>query len=174
MNTNYVFEPIDFILTNSFFKGLSAEDVKSYVITDTLRDACEFACEKNLPAPYKVCEDVIENNIKDLRVHDKFDDAEEVVNEYLANLQIQHAGVLLEHRKKKVKKLNSGYDDFLFSDAREDAFFVLSTVAIHRFLDNPLRNSLLAEIFDCYKKGGWPCGLKGHDLIVFDPSALKK
>ncbi|MHA8111782.1 hypothetical protein ACX122_01385 [Kosakonia cowanii] len=174
MNTNYVFEPIDFIFTNSLFQGLSAEDVKSYVITDSLRDACEFAFEQNLPSPYKVWKDVIENNRKDLRVYDKFNDAEGVVNEYLANLQIQHAGVLLEHRKKKAKKLNTGYDDFLFSDAREDAFFILSTVAINRFLDNPLRNNLLEEIFDCYKKGGWPCGLKGNDLIVFDPGVLKK
>ena len=174
MNTNYVFEPIDFIFTNSFFKGLSAEDVKSYVITDSLSDAYECAFEQNLSSPYKIWSDVLENYRKDLRVHDKFDDAEEVVNEYLANLQTQHAGILLEYRKKKVKKINTDYDDFLFSDAREDAFFVLSTVAINRFLDNPLRNSLLEEIFDCYKKGGWPCGLKGHDLIVFDPSALQK
>ena len=48
MNTNYVFEPIDFIFTNSFFKGLSAENVKSYVITDSLSDAYEFAFEQNL------------------------------------------------------------------------------------------------------------------------------
>ncbi|QNQ18518.1 hypothetical protein HF650_01320 [Kosakonia sp. SMBL-WEM22] len=174
MNTSYVFESLGFIFTNSFFKGLSAKDVKSYVITDSLSDAYEFAFEQNLSSPYKVWKDAIENNRKDLRVHDKFDDAEEVVNEYLANLQIKHAGILLEYRKRKVKKLNTDYDDFLFSDAREDAFFVLSAVAINRFLDNPLLNSLLEEIFDCYKKGGWPCGLKGHDLIVFDPSALKK
>ncbi|MDV5354750.1 hypothetical protein QM201_07520 [Enterobacter asburiae] len=104
MNTTYVFESIIFFFYECFFKGLSAKDVKSYLITDSWSDAYEFSFEENLSSPYEVWRDVIVNYIKYLKVHDKFDDVEEVVNEYIANLQTQHAGILFEYRKKKLKK----------------------------------------------------------------------
>ncbi|WP_326899404.1 hypothetical protein P8F81_14545 [Kosakonia cowanii] len=172
MNNSYIFEPIDFLFAGSLFKGFSVGAAEDILLLDTLTDAYRFAFGQDLPPPYTVWNDIIENFRNQLRGDDKFDDAEKVINEYLGEQQAQHADQLIEYRKKRIRKNNTQYDDFVFSDAREDAYFVLSTVAINRLLGDCLRNGLLEKIFACYKRGGWPCGVKGQQLIVFNPSVL--
>lgn len=172
MNNSYIFEPIDFLFAGSLFKGFSVGAAEDILLLGTLTDAYRFAFEQDLPPPYTVWNDIIENFRNQLRGDDKFDDADKVINEYLGEQQAQHAGQLIEYRKKRIRKNNTQYDDFVFSDAREDAYFVLSTVAINRLLGDCLRSGLLEKIFACYKRGGWPCGVKGQQLIVFNPSVL--
>jgi len=172
MKNSYIFEPIDFLFSGSLFKGFSVEAAQDVLLLDTLPEAYRFAFEQDLPSPYTVWNDIIENFRSQLRSDGKFDDAEKVINKYLGEQQALYAGQLIEYRKKRIRKNNTQYDDFLFSDAREDAYFVLSTVTINRLLGDCFRNGLLEKIFACYKRGGWPCGVKGQQLIVFNPSVL--
>ncbi len=80
---------------------------------------------------------------------------------------------LLEYRKKKLRKTNTPLDDFLFSDAKDDAYFVLSTIAINRFLDGYLDGPFLEDLFTIYQDGGWPCGMRSEQIVVFDPALVK-
>ena len=78
----------------------------------------------------------------------------------------------MEYRKRKIKKTNSEYDDFLFSEARQDAFSVLALVCINRYLDNAIKDDFLERVYGLYKIGGWGCGMKKEQFLLFDPKAI--
>ncbi|EPE2232169.1 hypothetical protein ACSG4H_004177 [Cronobacter turicensis] len=82
-----------------------------------------FAFEQNLPSGYKIWQDVLSEYEQKLRANSLFSSAQDFVSAELENRQKQNSSLLLEYRKKKIKKTNSEYDDFLFSEARQDAFF---------------------------------------------------
>jgi hypothetical protein len=88
----------------------------------------------------------------------------------MIDLEEQHSFPHRDYRKKKLGRTNTRHDDFVFSDARQDAIEVLSTVAIARRIgvDDPLPE----RIFAAYRAGGWPCGTSGTDLFVFNPRVL--
>ncbi|GKX55775.1 hypothetical protein SOASR030_18870 [Leminorella grimontii] len=172
MDKIYTTEPIEFAFTENFFGGIPGSVDKHYVIINDINEAYKFAFEQNLPRGYKVWQDIIEQIRSSLRKNNKFQEADDSINALLAQLQSQNASSLIDYRKKKVKKINSKYDDFLFSEARNDAYFVLSTVAINRYLDNYITGSLLENVFKAYQLGGWPCGIKDESIVFFNPSSL--
>lgn len=160
MNLKYIIEPIEFLFGSEIFKGLTESAGKGFILIEKITDAYKYAFEQQLPPGYKVWTDVVENYRSTLRSNVKFDEAYEFINHELISLQEKNKESLLEYRKKKVKKINTAYDDFKFPEAMQDAFFVLSTVAIRRYLDNSKKENDLEVIFSIYKAGGWPCGMK--------------
>lgn len=172
MNETYVIEALEFIFTDSFFRGLHTNTGLKCIVIKDINDAWKYAFEQNLSSGFKVWNDIIELERSRLRSNDEFQEAYKFVSDYLKTLQVNHSSNFLEYRKKKIKKTNNKLDDFIFSDARDDSFFVLSTIAINRYLNNYIKDSFLEDVFKLYKLGGWPCGLKGHDILVFDPMVL--
>lgn len=172
MDQRYIIEPIEFAFTNDLFKGLSEAISQKVIVINNVDDACKYAFEQNLPSDYKVWNDTIEQCRKSLMKNKKFQEAYDFVNGNLESLQVKNASSLIEFRKKKIKKTNTAHDEFIFSEAKEDAFFVLSTVAINRYLDNFIKYAFLEDIYALYKVGAWPCGMKGSVILVFDPASL--
>jgi hypothetical protein len=169
MDQTYIIEPVEFAFTNRLFKG-GLEDINQKVLViNNVEDAFKYAFKQNLPSGYKVWNDLIEQSRNFLRRNKKFEEADEFVTNKLETLQTKNASSLIEFRKKKIKKTNTAYDDFVFSEAKEDALFVLSTVAINRYLNNFIKDPFLEDIFAIYKAGAWPCGMKENAFLIFDP-----
>lgn len=172
MDKNYIIEPIEFLFTNVLFKGLSEAISQKVIVINNVDDAYKYAFEQNLPLGYKVWSATIEQCRNYLRKNNKFQEAHDFVNGNLESLQVKNASLLINFRKKKINKTNTTHDDFIFSEAKEDAFFVLSTVAINRYLDNFIKDPFLEDIYALYKAGTWPCGMKGNIILIFDPACL--
>lgn len=167
-----VLEPVEFIFTDKFFKGLNGDFAFDTIILRDIEKAFESAFDQELPKDNVVWLDIIENYRRKLRSNADFDKAYETVSNYLEKLQVNHSSDLLDYRKKKIKKINNKHDDFVFSEARENAYFVLVTVSINRYLDDFIQDGFLEKLFEIYKSGGWPCGMKKNSIIVFDPAIL--
>ncbi|MCU1799157.1 hypothetical protein CUU45_18025 [Pectobacterium polaris] len=172
MNEKIIIEPIEFAFTKEFLKGLSDIAISNTIIIKNIDDAIEFAFEQNLPSDYKIWNDILDKYRKKLREHADFQKAFDFTEKNLEDFQNQNSSFFLDYRKKKIKKINSSHDDFIFSEAREDAYVVLSTIAINRYLNNFINDGVLEKIFSIYKSGGWPCGMKGDAILVFDPATL--
>lgn len=171
MNKSYVVEPIEFCFNDDIFNGIYG-GIESKNIIDDLELAYKYAFDQNIPSGYKVWSDFIEEQRALLRLNDKFQEAYHFVREYAEGEQAKNSSKWIDYRKKKIKKNNTRKDDFIFSEAREDAFSVLNTVAINRYLDNFIKDEILEDIFLFYKCGGWPCGLRKNNILVFDPKVL--
>jgi hypothetical protein len=136
------------------------------------RGARELAFGQAVPPDYRIWLDIIENVRAILREHPGFDAAHVLVGEYLDAAQRSHAADRAAYRRKRIRKENTPFEDFLFSDARDDACFALSIIAIYRALGGDARASLLDDIYAIYQDGGWPCGMKGNRIVVFDPASI--
>jgi hypothetical protein len=172
MNENYL-EPVEFIFNPVFLSGFERLVIENTVVIDNLDMALRYAFDQEIDPEAKIWSDLISDIRSKLRFDSNFQEANETVERRVIDLQNQHSFEMKNYRMKKIKKINTQYDDFLFSDAREDAFSVLSTVAIGRCLGGGVYDSLLERIFSVYKEGGWPCGMSGNDLLVFNPRVLK-
>ncbi|ELY6372377.1 hypothetical protein SNQ58_004263, partial [Cronobacter sakazakii] len=140
MNNEYVIEPLDFLFSDQLFKGVDQKNLGNFLLITRKEDAFMFAFEQNLPSGYKIWQDVLSEYEQKLRANTLFSSAQDFVSAELEKRQKQNGSLLLEYRKKKIKKTNSEYDDFLFSEARQDAFSVLSLVCINRYLDNEIKD----------------------------------
>ncbi|WP_234006293.1 hypothetical protein [Cronobacter sakazakii] len=145
MNNEYVIEPLDFLFSDQLFKGVDQKNLGNFLLITRKEDAFMFAFEQNLPSGYKIWQDVLSEYEQKLRANTLFSSAQDFVSAELEKRQKQNGSLLLEYRKKKIKKTNSEYDDFLFSEARQDAFSVLSLVCINRYLDNEIKDDFLRE-----------------------------
>ncbi|ALB53213.1 hypothetical protein AB8W28_15120 [Cronobacter universalis] len=170
MNKEYTLEPIDFLFSEQFFKGVDEQNLSDFLLVKRREDAFLFAFEQNLPSGYKIWQDVLSEYEKKLRANSLFSSAQSFVSAELENRQKQNSSLLLEYRKKKIKNINSEYDDFLFSEARQDAFSVLALVCINRYLDNEIKDDFFERVYGLYKSGGWVCGMKKERFLLFNPN----
>lgn len=171
MGSYFVEEPLELLFSNEIFSGISERINAPYILVSNLNDAFRIAFDQNPPAGFKIWKDVVENHRKEMRNDSKFSEADEFVSKLLEEHHDKHKKNTLTYRKMKIKKTNTAYDDFIFSDAREDAIFALGTVSISRYLGE--KSELMDWIFEIYKKGGWVCGMKNKKLAVFNPDVLK-
>ncbi|ELY3838931.1 hypothetical protein SMX93_004278 [Cronobacter turicensis] len=172
MNNEYILEPLDFLFSKQLFKGVDEQNLIDFLLVKRREDAFLFAFEQNLPSGYKIWQDVLSEYEQKLRANSLFSSAQDFVSAELENRQKQNSSLLLEYRKKKIKKTNSEYDDFLFSEARQDAFFVLSLVCINRYLDNEIKDDFFERVYSLYNIGGWVCGMKKEQFLLFDPRSI--
>ena len=172
MNNEYVIEPLDFLFSDQLFKGVDQNNLGNFLLITRKEDAFMFAFEQNLPSGYKIWQDVLSEYEQKLRANTLFSSAQDFVSAELEKRQKQNGSLLLEYRKKKIKKTNSEYDDFIFSEARQDAFSVLSLVCINRYLDNEIKDDFFERVYGLYKIGGWVCGMKKEQFLLFDPKAI--
>ncbi|ELQ6223049.1 hypothetical protein R2320_004384, partial [Cronobacter turicensis] len=167
MNNEFILEPLDFLFSEQLFKGVDEQNLSDFLLVKSREDAFMYAFEQNLPSGYKIWQDVLSEYEQKLRANSLFSRAQDFVSAELENRQKQNSSLLLEYRKRKIKKTNSEYDDFLFSEARQDAFSVLSLVCINRYLDNEIKDDFFERVYGLYKLGGWVCGVKEEQLLLF-------
>ncbi|WP_234013925.1 hypothetical protein [Cronobacter dublinensis] len=169
MNNKYVLEPLYFLFSDQLFKGVDKKTTSGFLLVNCKEDAFIFAFEQNLPPSYKIWQDVVSIYEQKLRLNGSFAVAQAFVSNELEQRQKQNSSLVLEYRKKKIKKTNSEYDDFIFSEARQDAFAILSLVCINRYLDSPVKDGFFEKVYDLYKIGGWVCGMKKDQFLLFNP-----
>ncbi|EOL8980070.1 hypothetical protein ACM92K_003336 [Cronobacter turicensis] len=172
MNNEYILEPLDFLFSEQLFKGVDEQNLSDFLLVKSREDAFMYAFEQNLPSGYKIWQDVLSEYEQKLRANSLFSRAQDFVSAELENRQKQNSSLLLEYRRRKIKKTNSEYDDFLFSEARQDAFSVLSLVCINRYLDNEIKDDFFERVYGLYKLGGWVCGVKEEQLLLFNPNLI--
>ncbi|ELY2857443.1 hypothetical protein ACTV70_004580 [Cronobacter dublinensis] len=172
MNNEYVLEPLVFLFSDQLFNGVTDKTSSGFLLVKSKDDAFNFAFEQNLPSGYKIWQDVISEYEQKLRMNVSFSIAQDFISSELQQRQKQNSSLLLEYRKKKIKKTNSEHDDFLFSEARQDAFSVLSLVCINRYLDNQVKDGFFEKIYELYKIGGWVCGMEKDQFLLFDPNLI--
>ncbi|WP_041411816.1 hypothetical protein [Serratia sp. FGI94] len=77
-------------------------------------------------------------------------------------------------RKKAGLPVNNKYDDFKkeFSD---EAIYILNMISTQRYLLGEKKGSILESIFDIFKTGCLPCGVKKEkkEIVIFNPIKLK-
>lgn len=157
MNETYVIEPLEFIFTDSFFRGLHTNTGLKCIVIKDINDAWKYAFEQNLSSGFKVWNDIIELERSRLRSNDEFQEAYKFVSDYLKTLQVNHSSNFLEYRKKNKKQIINLMTLF-FPMLEMILFFVLSTIAINRYLNNYIKDSFLEDVFKLYKLGGGRVG----------------
>lgn len=50
--------------------------------------------------------------------------------------------------------------------------FFLSLVCINRYLDNEIKDDFFERVYGLYKTGGWVCGMKKEQFLLFDPRSI--
>ncbi|KVM59988.1 hypothetical protein WJ59_31215 [Burkholderia gladioli] len=159
--------------SDTLFAGLPDAAVAGAIVIAELDRAFLLAFEQSLPEGYRVWLDAIEQCRARLRRHPRFDAAQAYVERWMLDCQRRQAGERIEHRKRRLAGSNTPRDDFRWSEAREDAMFVLATLAIHRWLGLPAER-WLDGVLQAYRLGGWPCGLhEDGRLVIFDPASLR-
>ena len=174
MTHNNYLEPINFIYSDDFFKGFEHLTLENVKVIKSLSDAMELAFEQLLPKNSIVWSDFIDEIRLQLRNNSQFKEAQQIVDDYALLQQSENKKEYVEYRKKILKKENTKYDDFVYSEAKEHASHVLITLAIQRYLNETPCNSILEDLFTIIKQGGWPCGISRNNTIyVFNPKNLK-
>ncbi|MDC9818206.1 hypothetical protein PSR30_12435 [Pectobacterium carotovorum subsp. carotovorum] len=77
-------------------------------------------------------------------------------------------------RKKAGLADNSEYDKFI-KEVDDECSYILMMVSVQRYLKGEKVKNKLEELFDIFKTGVLPCGVKknSNEIVVFDPSILR-
>ncbi|EOC1315348.1 hypothetical protein ACI09C_004464 [Cronobacter turicensis] len=76
-------------------------------------------------------------------------------------------------KKKMGLAENKKYEDFI-SEVSDEAIYMLSMISTQRYINGIVPGSPLEEIYEIFKAGGMPCGVKkNNDIVVFNPAVLK-
>ncbi|WP_115185087.1 hypothetical protein [Cronobacter universalis] len=76
-------------------------------------------------------------------------------------------------KKKMGLAENKKYEDFI-SEVSDEVIYMLSMVSTQRYINGIVPGSPLEEIYEIFKAGAMPCGVKKNkDIVVFNPAVLK-
>ncbi|TQQ86689.1 hypothetical protein EYS34_19930 [Cronobacter sakazakii] len=76
-------------------------------------------------------------------------------------------------KKKMGLAENKKYEGFI-SEVSDEAIYMLSMVSTQRYINGIVPGSPLEEIYEIFKAGSMPCGVKkDKDIVVFNPVVLK-
>ncbi len=172
MNPTRATEALDLPFRPAFLRGLQ-QALPSVRIVHDLELANALAFSQHVRPGYRIWQDVSENWRGALRGHPRFDEARQFASAHLARHAAARSNDVVAYRKKRVRKQASAWDDFVFSDAGEDALHVITSVAINRYLDDYAADPFFDTVFDICRLGGWPCGMTADGACVaFDPATL--
>lgn len=169
MDKEFILEPLRLYTSGNLFHGGEKSKIDGVELISDLEKSMHLAYEQNIGPTYLVWQDAIENEVSKLRT-DKFKEAElylACMDEHIVNHQ---KNISMEYRKKKIKKQNTKFDDF-YINVIDDVYYQLKMTSISRFIN---KNELFERIFNVYKNGFFPCGIKTNQtLIALDPLYLK-
>lgn len=165
-------EPVRFLASPRFLSGSKNAnfDTSVEIITD-LDKALSLAFEQSVPDQYLIWQDFFEVINSELRNNKTFDEARRAVDAESLAAQKSIKLKNIEYRKKKIKGINTACDDVKNGEIMDDASSRLASIAMHRIIFGLQDSSIFERIFEIYKHGLWPCGVKADrkTLIAFNP-----
>lgn len=141
----YVLEPIDFIFSKELLSAeRQSEDADYSSVIDRFFSQEEDSISER-----------VSQAVADLHFQEKYNEAEQFVE----NLLLAKDDILemkyLQYRKKKLKKETSSFDEFFFS-VFDEIYSQLQYVAINRYINGVNENSFFEKLFEIYKAGKLP------------------
>ncbi|EOC0057124.1 hypothetical protein ACI0ZS_003903 [Cronobacter turicensis] len=171
-------EPMLFSRKPEFLAG-SNGDVLNLENIDDEKLALHLLFDQQLPEQYLVWSDFFAEITSELFLNPLYKESQEAIKK---QMMISKGDALKENiRKRKAyllkKKMglaeNKKYEDFI-SEVSDEAIYILSMISTQRYINGIVSGSPLEEIYEIFKAGGMPCGVKkNNDIVVFNPAVLK-
>ncbi|ELQ6152193.1 hypothetical protein ACT7BI_004281 [Cronobacter turicensis] len=171
-------EPMLFSRKPEFLAG-SNGDVLNLENIDEEKLALHLLFDQQLPEQYLVWSDFFAEITSELFLNPLYKESQEAIKK---QMMISKGDALKENiRKRKAyllkKKMglaeNKKYEDFI-SEVSDEAIYMLSMISTQRYINGIVSGSPLEEIYEIFKAGGMPCGVKkNNDIVVFNPAVLK-
>lgn len=176
---DFYMEPIRFFKSPLFLSGAKASS-SQYQVSINKEQALRLFFSQDVPSDYQVWGDFFSRFESELRqdINFKFAD-EHIVN----NIRAEQADTLkdtIRKRKEYLLRKKAGlidkleYDEFV-KQVDDECNYILLMVSIQRYLKGEIIDNKLEEIFEIFKTGVLPCGVKkeADELVVFDPAILR-
>ncbi|KMK81798.1 hypothetical protein [Pectobacterium brasiliense] len=175
----FYMEPILFFKSPLFLSGSKIPLSKYNVITKK-DDALRLFFNQDVPSDYCIWDDFFSCQVSDLILDKNYNLAQEDItkairvegNDTLKETIRKRKDYLL--RKKEGQADNSEYDKFI-KEVDDECSYILMMVSVQRYLRGEKVKNKIEELFDIFKTGIFPCGVKknSNEIIVFDPSILR-
>lgn len=171
-------EPMLFSRKPEFLAGSDGDVLNLENINDE-KLALYLLFEQQLPEQYLVWSNFFAEITSELFLIPLYKELQEAIKK---QMMISKEDALKENiRKRKAyllkKKMglteNKKYEDFI-SEVSDEAIYMLSMVSTQRYINGIVPGSSLEEIYEIFKAGAMPCGVKENkDIVVFNPAVLK-
>ncbi|ELY2785621.1 hypothetical protein ACN5OH_004259 [Cronobacter turicensis] len=171
-------EPMLFSRKPDFLAGSNGDILNLENINDE-ELAVHLLFDQQLPEQYLVWSDFFAEITSELFLNPLYKESQEAINK---QMMISKEDALKENiRKRKVyllkKKMglaeNKKYEDFM-NEVSDEAIYMLSMISTQRYINGLMSDSPLEEIYEIFKAGSMPCGVKRNkDIVVFNPVILK-
>ncbi|WP_395303286.1 hypothetical protein R0L47_08540 [Pectobacterium polonicum] len=177
--TEFYMEPIRFFKNPLFLSG-SKIALPEYSIITKKDDALRLFFSQDVPSDYCIWGDFFSGQVSDLILEKNYNLAQEDItkairsegNDTLKETIRKRKEYLL--RKKAGLADNSKYDEFI-KEVDDECNYILMMVSVQRYLKGEKVKNKIEELFDIFKTGVLPCGVKknSNEIVVFDPSILR-
>ncbi|ELY4723685.1 MULTISPECIES: hypothetical protein [Cronobacter] len=171
-------EPMLFSRKPEFLAGSNGDVLNLEYINDE-KLALHLLFGQQLPEQYLVWSDFFAEITSELFLDPLYKESQEAIKK---QMMISKGDALKENiRKRKAyllkKKMglaeNKKYEGFI-SEVSDEAIYMLSMVSTQRYINGIVPGSPLEEIYEIFKTGSMPCGVKkDKDIVVFNPVVLK-
>ena len=171
-------EPMLFSRNPAFLAGSDVDVLKLENINDE-KLALHLLFDQDLPKEYIVWSDFFAGLTSELFLNPLYKESQEAIKD---QMMISKGDALKENiRKRKAyllkKKIglaeNKRYEDFI-SEVSDEAIYMLSMISTQRYISGVILGSPLEDLYEIFKTGCMPCGVKKNkDIVVFNPAVLK-
>ena len=171
-------EPVLFSRKPDFLAGSNGDILNLENINDE-KLAVHLLFDQQLPEQYLVWSDFFAEITSELFLNPLYKESQEAINK---KMMISKEDALKENiRKRKAyllkKKMglaeNKKHEDFM-NEVSDEAIYMLSMISTQRYINGIMSDSPLEEIYEIFKAGGMPCGVKRNKgVVVFNPVILK-
>ncbi|EGT4383731.1 hypothetical protein SMZ82_004276 [Cronobacter malonaticus] len=171
-------EPMLFSRKPEFLAGSNGDVLNLEKINDE-KLALHLLFEQQLPEQYLVWSDFFAEITSELFLNPLYKQSQEAIKK---QMMISKGDALKENIRKRKEYLlkkkmglaeNKKYEDFI-SEVSDEAIYMLSMVSTRRYINGIVPGSPLEEIYEIFKAGAMPCGVKKNkDIVVFNPAVLK-
>ncbi|KZE24643.1 hypothetical protein [Cronobacter sakazakii] len=171
-------EPMLFSRKPEFLAGSNGDVLNLEKINDE-KLALHLLFDQQLPEQYLVWSDFFAEITSELFLNPLYKGSQEAIKKQMMiskgdalkeNIRKRKAYLL---KKKMVLAENKKYEDFI-SEVSDEAIYMLSIVSTQRYINGIVPGSPLEEIYEIFKTGSMPCGVKKNkDILVFNPAVLK-
>lgn len=172
-DADFILQPMRFIISEDFLSGCDGEKIPDNVeIIEDKKLALEISTSQNLPQDFKVWQDVIDNAVSAFRTDREFHEGERFLESAESDFESYQKRISLNHRKAKIKKNNTEYDDFYFN-VLDESYYQLKMLSLQRYVKGHVEDGLLERLFAFYLIGLYPCGIKNNKkILAYNPYDL--
>ncbi|EOC1336449.1 hypothetical protein ACI09U_004273 [Cronobacter turicensis] len=171
-------EPMLFSRKPEFLAGSNGDVLNLENINDE-KLALHLLFDQGLPEEYIIWSDFFAEITSELFLNLLYKESQEAIKK---QMMISKGDALKENiRKRKAYLLkkrmglaeNKKYESFI-NELSGEAIYMLSMISTQRYINGIMPGSPLEEIYEIFKAGSMPCGVKKNkNIVVFNPAVLR-